>query len=677
MPRRPAYSVRSSGVLSRRPAAGALFGLIAVSSLAVGPALGADAPKWMHVLTGISLPAYNEKTEAVQLYSETSITVEPNGKIKRLERKAYKILRPDGAKRGLLAFWSAEGRRRVTDLHAWCIPAGGKDYAVNQRDALVAGMSGVPNGELASDIRAVALQVPAADPGNIIGYELETDETPEAPLDVWTFQDTIPVHEAHYTLQLPAGWSYKATWLNHAEESPLSAGANQWRWTLEDLAAVRVEPRMPPLSGVAGSMYVTLIAPAIQRRNMETWNDIGAWYTVLARGRRDPSPQLKQKVAELTAAAPNLLAKMQALAAFVQNDIRYVAIELGIGAYQPHAAVDVLRHEYGDCKDKATLLGAMLDQIGVQSFPVIINAARGVVTRETPPTLYGFNHAILAVALPADLDDPVIEATYPHAKLGKLLFFDPTNPITPFGSLMGSLQGNYGLLITPDGGELIQLPAMPPSANGITRTATLTLDETGTLRGDVREMRLGDRAAEQRFAVRTAKAETDRIRPIETLLSASLSSYQITKASIVNLPTSSRAFEWRYSLEASHYGRTAGDVLLIRPRVVGRKSSAMLETKEPREHAIEFEEPERDLDVFEITLPPGYQIDSLPQAVDVDDGFAAYHSKTELVGHTLRYTRSYEIDQLSVPVDRARDLRALYRIIEADERNEAILKRAP
>jgi transglutaminase-like putative cysteine protease len=96
---------------------------------------------------------------------------------------------------------------------------------------------------------------------------------------------------------------------------------------------------------------------------METWGDIGAWYADLARGRRDPSPQLKQKVAELTADAPTLLAKMQALAAFVQDDIRYVAIELGIGGFQPHTAADVLRHEYGDCKDKATLLRSAFSPI--------------------------------------------------------------------------------------------------------------------------------------------------------------------------------------------------------------------------------------------------------------------------------------------------------------------------
>src|SRR5208283_3003611 len=104
-----------------------------------------------------------------------------------------------------------------------------------------------------------------------------------------------------------------------------------------------------------------------------------------------------------TAAAPTLLAKIQALAAFVQDDIRYVAIELGIGGYQPHAAADVLRHRYGDCKDKATLLSAMLREIGVASYYVIINSERGSLTTAAPPNIE-FNHAILAIALPDGVD---------------------------------------------------------------------------------------------------------------------------------------------------------------------------------------------------------------------------------------------------------------------------------
>jgi hypothetical protein len=82
-----------------------------------------------------------------------------------------------------------------------------------------------------------------------------------------------------------------------------------------------------------------------------------------------------------------------------------------------------------------------------------------------------------------------------HARLGELLFFDPTDDLTPFGSLRGALQANVGMLVSPEGGELVQLPQLPTTSSGIQRTAKLTLDAEGTLRGEVREIRVGDQAS--------------------------------------------------------------------------------------------------------------------------------------------------------------------------------------
>ena len=61
---------------------------------------------------------------------------------------------------------------------------------------------------------------------------------------------------------------------------------------------------------------------------------------------------------------------MKILANYMQRNIRYVAIEVGIGGFQPHPAADVFAHQYGDCKDKATLLSTMLKQIGIDSYYV-------------------------------------------------------------------------------------------------------------------------------------------------------------------------------------------------------------------------------------------------------------------------------------------------------------------
>ncbi|MGC2390910.1 MAG: hypothetical protein WA621_16065, partial [Candidatus Acidiferrum sp.] len=86
-----------------------------------------DAPQWMHALVNAPLPAHDEKTDAVLLYSEDILNVQGNGKIKSIERRAYRILRPGGRERGLvLATFDSE--TRITGLRGWCIPAQGKDY---------------------------------------------------------------------------------------------------------------------------------------------------------------------------------------------------------------------------------------------------------------------------------------------------------------------------------------------------------------------------------------------------------------------------------------------------------------------------------------------------------------------------------------------------------------------
>jgi transglutaminase-like putative cysteine protease len=620
-----------------------------------------------------ALPAHDEKTAAVVLYAETTLTVQPNGKIKRLYREVVRILRPDGEARGTIRVYF-DAQSRISDLHAWCIPASGKDYEVKEKDAVESAIIGVDGGELVSDLRTKTLRIPAATPGSVVGYEVEQELRPYVMVDKWDFQDTVPVREAHYTLQLPRGWSYKANWLNHPEEHVTDAAADRWHWSISDVRAIRVEQDMPPWRGIAGSMVIALVPPSGQDPGIQSWRELGVWYLGLTRGRRDVSPEIKQKVADLTSSTPTILGKMQALASFVQNDIRYVAIELGIGGHQPHPAAEIFSHRYGDCKDKVTLLSTMLKEIGVESYYVLINTERGSVTAATPPNL-AFDHAILAIALPADPETAALQARIAHPKLGGILFFDPTNAFTPLGRLSGALQANFGMLVTPEGGELLELPQLPVSTNGIERTAKMTLDDKGTLRGDVHEVRLGDRAAAQRYQLRATTQDTDRIRPVEAVVGASFSTFQILKATVANLRVPDQPFEWNYTFEAENFAKTAGDLLLVRPRILGSKFSALLETKEPRQYPIEFAGPERDTDVFEIALPPGYAMDELPPPVNVDDGFASYHSKTEIVGRALRYTRTFEIKDLSVPVSKAEQLKEFYRIIAGDERNSAVLKR--
>lgn len=657
---------------------GLILAALAVSLLSLtSSAWAGDAPQWMHALVNVPLPEHDEKTDAVLLLAEDNFTVQGNGKMKRIERRVYKILRPDGRAYGTI-YANFDAETKINSIHGWCIPAQGKDYEVKDKEAIETALFGVTDGILMSDLKTKVLTIPAADPGNIVGYEMEQEVHPYVMQDVWRFQRIgVPVREAHYSLQLPAGWEYKEVWLNHAEAAPTPSGSSQWQWSLTNIPAVKLENSMPPLSGVAGRMVVSLFPPSgTGTKGFESWNDMARWEDGLDRGRRDASPEIKQKVASLTASAPTALAKMQTLARFVQTDIRYVAIELGIGGLQPHPAAEIFNHHYGDCKDKATLLGSMLHEIGVDSFPISINTTRGGAAPDRPPTEEWFNHEILAIQLPADVKDPSLLAVLEHPKLDRILIFDPTDEWTPFGRLRGELQANYGLLVTGDGGELIKLPQLPAALNGVVRTAKLALSSSGTLSGDFMEQRNGDYGTQQRASLKSVSKDADRIKFLESLISHSLPTFQITKASLLNLNQPDQPFGYQYSLVAQNYAKTAGNLLLVRPRVVGINTSDLLETKEPRRYPVEFDGPWKSSDSIEIAIPAGYEVDDLPPPVNADYGFASYHSKTEVSGNTLKYTRTFEVKDLSVPVNKVEDLKKLYRIIAGDERNTAVLKPA-
>ncbi|HWS16526.1 MAG TPA: DUF3857 and transglutaminase domain-containing protein, partial [Candidatus Elarobacter sp.] len=436
---------------------------------------GGDAPPWMHALVNAPLPTYDDKTDAVLLYSETNVTVISADKIRTQVREAYKILRPNGRLRGVLSV-DFGPQKRIKSIHGWCIPAQGKDYEVKEKDAIEIAPD-TQGGELISDTKYKVLRIPASDPGNIVGYEFEIEEHPLFLQDIWSFQEMDPVHESRYSLQLPPGWEYKVSWLNHPEVKPTDAGNNSWQWKVTDLQGIRKEPFMPPMRGVEGQMIVSFFTssggPSLNA-NID-WAMLGKWYSNLVGERVDASPEIKQEVAKLSASKISQLQKMQAIGDFVQHDIRYVAIELGIGGFQPHSAPDVFSHHYGDCKDKATLVRSMLRELGVESFHVVINDSRGSVTGDMPAH-NGFNHVITAIKLPEGLIDPSLVATMQHPTLGRLLFFDPTNDLIPFGQLPGYLQANFGLLVTPGGGELIELPQQPTAMNSIQRTGKLTLD---------------------------------------------------------------------------------------------------------------------------------------------------------------------------------------------------------
>jgi hypothetical protein len=198
--------------------------------------------------------------------------------------------------------------------------------------------------------------------------------------------------------------------------------------------------------------------------------------------------------------------------------------------------------------------------------------------------------------------------------------------------------------------------------NSIERTAKFSLEPSDMLKGEVKEMRQGDRAAYERWRLRESKKDAEHIQPIEDVLSGSLSSFRVVKASILNRTQTDQPFGFQYAFESEKYAKTASNLLLVRPRVLESKAQSIMETKDARRFPVEFEDLVRDVDNFEIAMPAGYEVDELPPPVDSDYGFASYHSKTEVKAGAILYSRTFEVKELSVPVSKAEELTKFYRM---------------
>jgi Domain of Unknown Function with PDB structure (DUF3857)/Transglutaminase-like superfamily len=658
----------------RKIALSALLGILALSCAATRAAAGDSAPDWLRALAHEKLPDYPDNPIAVQLLDEYQTTVLDNGEIDTRHRIAYKLLRPEAKDEYGFAGVPFDNETKIFSFNAWTITADGHEYALKDKDALEISTSTY---EVYSDEKAKLQKFTDASPGNVVGYEYVQKQRPFVFEDDWGFQDKIPLRHGRLILQIPTGWDYTVRWFNYPDQKPQISG-NQYTWEVTDVPAVDIEPEMPSPFAVAGWVGLKYFPsnPAMRARTTGSWSDLGLWYAGLTQSTRTASPEIKQKVAELTAGITDPIEKMRALTDFAQRKVRYAAIEFGIGGFQPHLASDVFAHQYGDCKDKATLLITMLHEIGVEAYYVVVFDERGIV-RPDYPSMH-FNHVITAIKVPDSLDANSLYAVVNDPKLGRLLFFDPTNEWVPLGYLPWYLQNNHGLVVTDTGGSLIEMPLSPPSTNRLLRTAKLTLTETGQLSGEVQELDWGQPAADYREAFLDVQP-SKRAEVIENFLGQFLSDYVLTGASLSNLEKYDQSFGLDYKFVSPRYATPSGNMLFLRPRVLGDKDSQLLRLfteQKPRKYGIEFEDATRQDDVVDITLPPGYVLDGVPPPVQLDCSYASYHSEIKVSDGVLHYRRTYEVKDTEVPSEKLPEVKAFLKQIAADQESSALLRRA-
>lgn len=642
--------------------------LLLASSLA---GASVDVPLWLNEAARLTLPDYPAETNAVVLLDHQDTVVNNTGVIFTTHRRAVKVLREAGCEEAARLVVGSAYDTKIRSMTGWNITPIRK---VTMKQTLESGLA--PD-TLYTDAKITILAVPDVKVGSVVGFEWQEERTPPSLEDIFEFQGRFPVLSARYSISLPAGWNMDIYWINWKSSEAQTAPTSSTRrtWEMQDIPAIVDEPRMPKDRALAGRLIVRPKTPQPDSRCFSGWAEMGVWYDKLTRDCRLLGITISDKVGRLTAGIPDTLSKLRALADFVQKEIRYVSIQIGIGGFKPHSAGGILFNRYGDCKDKATLLSSMLQVLGIASHYVIVNTDRGTVTAESPVSLYSFNHAVLAIRLPDEVPDTSLMAIVHHPKLGRLLIFDPTTPYTPLGHLPIYLQGNTALLVAEGNSELISLPLPEPENNLLERRGRFTLQADGTLQGEIEEKRSGYLADQLRYSMLNMTA-SERTRFMETFLSYFFPSFALQTSEFKKLEENYADLVVSYRFSVPKYAKAARGLLIVRPCVVGNKSEK-LETSEnkPRCYPIDLETTSLQHDEFIIELPEGCGVEELPPAADLNPGFATYKSKTEVSGHTIVYQREYRLQRPLLPAAWFDEAVKFFRAIDSDEHQSALLKK--
>ena len=185
----------------------------------------------------------------------------------------------------------------------------------------------------------------------------------------YNFQSSEVTLETTFALRVPK--DYDIQWkTDNFELEPMVSDEEDnvvlYIWQSGEMPALKLEEGMP---------HINDIAPRLRYSSIETWDDVYKWYKELANGRYTPDEHIQATVEKLTVNLSTDEAIVRKLYHFVAKKIRYVGIELGQSAYQPSYATEVLQKQYGDCKDKTTLLISMLNIAGIKAYPVIVSTS--------------------------------------------------------------------------------------------------------------------------------------------------------------------------------------------------------------------------------------------------------------------------------------------------------------
>ena len=591
----------------------------------------------------IAISEYPQEAAVVELMS-TKIAFDKDGNSVRQQITRVRVQTDAGVKQwGLLSFPFQSATQTIEIDYVRVRKADGTTITTPPDNVQDLDAEITRSAPFYSDLREKHVAVKGLANGDILEYSLRWRGTrPLIPGQFWfeyNFQHEGIVLDERLEFRVPAERAVKVKGPQESATIKTEAGFRVYAWTHSQLQRTK-EPENEQKKETEAALG-RLPPPDVQLTSFQSWDEVGRWYWTLQKDRTAPTPAIQAKAAELTKGLTDDRAKVRAIYNFVSTHYRYIGIAFGIGRYQPHAADDVLGNNYGDCKDKHTLLASLLSASGITLYPALINSSR---------------------KLDPDLPSP---AQFDHV-IGYLpgkeaLWLDTTSEVAPIGDLVQKLRDKQALVIAGEKSiQLVTTPADPLLLSSERFKVDGKLDENGVFEAKIEYTAKG---GDNEILLRTVFRQVPQPQWKDLVQQISYRLNFAGTVADVNASTPEaidEPFHFSYSYNRKDYPDWSN-----RQFTVPGLPFFMPAIKDDAKYPVWLGPPAEEVSDVRMQLPKDYRPE-VPSDVDLKYDFAEYHSSYSANGGVLIAKRRLLIKQHEVPIAKFDDYRNFLKSMQKD-----------
>ena len=513
-------------------------------------------------------------------------------------------------------------------------------------------------GNLVSDERFLGVRHTIAAYPTTIETEYEEDISSSLGLDRWYIQDDEQsVQNAYYHVQIDntAGFRYIQKNINTKAEKISTANIDDYYWKVRNLKAFKIEEgavawRVLPRIYFADNDFVCFGV----KGNFSTWTDFGVFLKGLNSDVNSLSPQREEEIRKMTDTIKTDKKKAEFLYDYMQKSMRYVSVQLGIGGYKPFPATFVDQQKYGDCKALSNYMSALLKAVHIPSNYAVINAKPNQEPADFSFPCNNFNHAILCIPFKGDTT-----------------WLECTSSITKFGKLSPFTENRTALLVTENGGKLVNTPRSKMEDNQFNSETVITLDAEGGAKTQIKLLGTGE-YRDDYINIGSIKVDDQKEAYLHMLNIKQPSTFNITSGSDIG-----GVKEVDLELEYDKFCDVmAGDKQFYKPRAFDL-CAFTVPIEEKRKSDFYFDSPMQKSCVTTIALPAGFEVETLPANQSLKFTYGNYDityvynaAKNQVVS-----TAKFNINNHVIPAAKYTELQQYIDAVARAQNKKLVIKR--